>query len=270
MKVYRRSRRGFTLIELLVVIAIIAILAAILFPVFAKAREKARQTTCLSNEKQLGLGVLQYNQDYDETFPLMKVYDASATFGGNGSETDYWWSQAIYPYVKSANVYICPTNPDPGPVCPNRATFSPQIHQSYVVNTRVLQPHGWWGGGDTKASIIAGIDAPAQKVLICEETANFFGGPDYMWPESSASDMKTFGFAGHNGVENYLFCDGHAKAMKPVNTATPFNMWGALGNGQNGSPGGGHGSACATYDLNCDTPEPEMVNGLGQLGQKYQ
>ncbi|MGI4788264.1 MAG: H-X9-DG-CTERM domain-containing protein [Janthinobacterium lividum] len=73
----------------------------------------------------------------------------------------------------------------------------------------------------------------------------------------------------YTGRSNYLFCDGHAKAMRPVNTATPFNMWGALGSTANGSDGGS-GSACAVYDLNCDTPEPAMVQVLAQLGQKYQ
>src|SRR6201990_1309136 len=84
------TRAAFTLIELLVVIAIIAILAAILFPVFAQAREKARQTSCLSNEKQLGLGVLQYVQDYDEVFPM-----ANSTNWANG------WAIVTQPYVKS-------------------------------------------------------------------------------------------------------------------------------------------------------------------------
>src|SRR6187402_1482213 len=128
--------KGFTLIELLVVIAIIAILAAILFPVFAKVREKARQTSCLSNQKQIGLGIMQYNQDNDEDYPLLRVNDPVATYGGNGFETDFWWSQAIYPYVKSERVYVCPSNPDTGPVCPNKTTFAPFIHESYALNTR--------------------------------------------------------------------------------------------------------------------------------------
>src|SRR5665811_2289537 len=96
------KRRGFTLIELLVVIAIIAILAAILFPVFAKAREKARQTACLSNMKQLGLGFIQYIQDNDSVYPCTN---------GNPNTTLPSWDAQIYPYVKSTGVYKCPDDP---------------------------------------------------------------------------------------------------------------------------------------------------------------
>ncbi|MDR3709861.1 MAG: DUF1559 domain-containing protein [Capsulimonadaceae bacterium] len=92
------TRKGFTLIELLVVIAIIAILAAILFPVFATAREKARQTTCSSNLKQLGLALTQYVQDYDERMPS----------GGNQNGNGNGWACQIYPYVKSKLAYLCP------------------------------------------------------------------------------------------------------------------------------------------------------------------
>jgi prepilin-type N-terminal cleavage/methylation domain-containing protein/prepilin-type processing-associated H-X9-DG protein len=105
-----KTKRGFTLIELLVVIAIIAILAAILFPVFAKARAKARQTSCISNVKQLCLGMMMYAQDYDESFPQWKwdqQYTGSGTNGGWGDGTTLWWN-AIYPYVKNAGVYNCP------------------------------------------------------------------------------------------------------------------------------------------------------------------
>src|SRR5271165_4979340 len=96
-------KKGFTLIELLVVIAIIAILAAILFPVFAKAREKARQASCLSNEKQLGLALMQYLQDYDERLPA--VWD-----GFRSPETN--WGIETYPYVKNLSVFSCPSNVD--------------------------------------------------------------------------------------------------------------------------------------------------------------
>ncbi len=273
MKVYTRPRSGFTLIELLVVIAIIAILAAILFPVFSKVRENARKTTCLSNEKQIGLAITQYQQDADETYPPLRPDDKGAsTYGGNGHETDWWWSQAIYPFVKSAAMFVCPSNPDTGPVCPNYTPFAPFLHESYAMNTRLGEPGGWWSGHGNPAPPmpLAGVDEPAQKVMVCEYTGNQFPSPDYMWPEINAQDMASFGFAGHNGTENFLFCDGHAKAMKPVNTATPINMWGSLGNSTNGSPFGGHGTACATYTINCDNPEPEMVKGLSMLGQKYQ
>src|ERR1700749_4186309 len=95
----RNNTFGFTLIELLVVIAIIAILAAILFPVFAKVREKARQTSCLSNEKQLGLGFMQYFQYYDEKYPCGKF---------NGGHFGSGWGGQIYTYVKSVGVFKCP------------------------------------------------------------------------------------------------------------------------------------------------------------------
>src|ERR1700756_3205058 len=92
--------RGFTLIELLVVIAIIALLAAILFPVFARARENARRSSCASNQKQIALGMLQYTQDYDEVFPQ-----------GNDAATpvNNFWCSMILPYVKTTSIYICPS-----------------------------------------------------------------------------------------------------------------------------------------------------------------
>src|ERR1700755_2026194 len=96
------KRRGFTLIELLVVIAIIAILAAILFPVFAQAREKARQTSCLSNEKQMGLSLIQSSQDYDETFPVGFVLGAPSGW------LNLSWPVFVQPYVKNLGVFACP------------------------------------------------------------------------------------------------------------------------------------------------------------------
>jgi len=106
-----KVRQAFTLIELLVVIAIIAILAAILFPVFAQAREKARQTSCLSNLKQLTMGWVMYAQDYDEKFPSWNwgVNHQGGTGSPNNNATTLW-SNAIFPYVKSAGVYACPSD----------------------------------------------------------------------------------------------------------------------------------------------------------------
>ena len=97
------KRHGFTLIELLVVIAIIAILAAILFPVFAQAREKARQAQCVSNVKQLSMGIMMYNQDYDETMPYGYMYNIPDT------SQLWYWQDLVQPYIKNYGVYVCPS-----------------------------------------------------------------------------------------------------------------------------------------------------------------
>lgn len=114
--------RGFTLIELLVVIAIIAILAAILFPVFAQARENARRASCQSNLKQIGLGVMQYMQDYDELVPIVCSQDislwanlspATSFFNQVNAQSNHWgWAEIVQPYIKSQQVYVCPSQTD--------------------------------------------------------------------------------------------------------------------------------------------------------------
>ena len=138
------KRTGFTLIELLVVIAIIALLAAILFPVFAKAREKARQASCLSNEKQIGLAFLQYCADYDETLPV------GLNYAGAG------WAGQVYTYVKSVNVYRCPDDP----TLPNASGFPPV---SYGYNAQIGQVVGVGIAGN-----ITRLTAPAKSVLLFE------------------------------------------------------------------------------------------------------
>ena len=120
----RTGKPAFTLIELLVVIAIIAIIAAILLPVFAQARERARMTACMSNMRQIGMALMQYVQDYDETFPYISFHGQAAA---RGSHT-YVWRNAIRPYLKSLDILGCPSNPfsrtnpgQPGPDDPPKA-----------------------------------------------------------------------------------------------------------------------------------------------------
>jgi prepilin-type N-terminal cleavage/methylation domain-containing protein len=110
--VFRKNVKGFTLIELLVVIAIIAILAAILFPVFGRARENARRSTCISNLKQIGLGMMQYVQDYDSTFPSSLIIapppDGKVFLPGEAGLS--FWQQTMFPYVKSHSLFFCPNS----------------------------------------------------------------------------------------------------------------------------------------------------------------
>ena len=152
----RRPRRGaadgFTLIELLVVIAIIAILAAILFPVFAKAREKARQISCASNEKQLALGFMQYTQDNDEQFPTGDFYTGTYYYSGRG------WAARIFPYVRSVGVFRCPDDPTA-----DAAGLNGQVGE---VDSTVS--YGYNGGltGTTEGQ--AGLTAPSGTVLLAE------------------------------------------------------------------------------------------------------
>lgn len=153
-----KSVKGFTLIELLVVIAIIAILAAILFPVFAQAREKARQISCLSNLKQLGLSFVQYEQDFDE-----KVPDGECAAGGGDG-----WAGQLYPYTKSTKVYLCPDD--------HRGDYNgvQQFNDtSYGMNAQftITAPNFWVNYPaypDADSISIAKFNAPAQTVLLFE------------------------------------------------------------------------------------------------------
>jgi len=150
---YRKS--GFTLIELLVVIAIIAILAAILFPVFAKVREKARQIACLSNMKQIGLGFAQYTQDYDEMMPCGIQQKL-----GNGSDSGIGWAGQIYPYVKSVGVFTCPDDTTKPPANTNYMVMSYAMNQYFDVAD----------GNNPFVASLAQLDAPASTVALLEIT----------------------------------------------------------------------------------------------------
>ncbi|NUQ00881.1 MAG: DUF1559 domain-containing protein [Armatimonadetes bacterium] len=212
MRPRNRLRPAFTLIELLVVIAIIAILAAILFPVFAKAREKARQTSCLSQEKQLGLAVLQYAQDYDETMPLS--YQDVSSGAGSVAQIPSTWPNRISPYIKSQQLFACRSDSRPPNV--DFPGCRP-ILQSYAWNRFAGIDIPDWGYFNLLP--LAQIKAPAQFVIFGDDDSdwlaagygarfNTLDSPDWF----EAFHRQVFG-GRHNNLDNIVFGDGHAKAM---------------------------------------------------------
>lgn len=204
-------RNGFTLIELLVVIAIIAILAAILFPVFAQAREKARSISCLSNMRQMGSGFAMYTQDYDECLvPLAITPAAPPNSVVQANRT--WWPDLIQPYVKNRQIFRCPSLPA------NR----------FGIGYNHPELGLWLNGGLS----IAAIDKPADTVALAD-TALISNptepDPNKWLPRAGNSDSYIFRTPNnlpwynsdparvvnrHQGMTNAVFVDGHAKAQK--------------------------------------------------------
>ena len=195
-------RRGFTLIELLVVIAIIAILAAILFPVFARAREKARQASCLSNAKQMGLAANMYAQDYDDKFTYYATYVPAGTArpvtGGTG--THYWWD-TLYPYIKNGQIFRCPS-------APRQWGYGWNINMGYIGN------HPTRTGEQYEGVLQTAVVYPAETVLIADSDWTR-STADYGWSNAamitSPYHVSRFTPQRHNGGSNFVLVDGHAK-----------------------------------------------------------
>ena len=200
------SRRGFTLIELLVVVSIIALLAAILFPVFARARDNARRSACSSNMKQIGLGLMQYTQDWDEKLPVQAQPDslgiANYAEYGITAGVKHNWIWAVQPYVKTWDIFWCPS----------------------MMQTTVYQPTGnskcsYALNGVAQGRNLSVITTPAELIYLQEQSVGYhlarqlpYKDPNssnyYAWFWSTASSYSHF----EGG--NLLFCDGHVKWRK--------------------------------------------------------
>jgi prepilin-type N-terminal cleavage/methylation domain-containing protein/prepilin-type processing-associated H-X9-DG protein len=202
----KAQRRGFTLIELLVVIAIIAILAAILFPVFARAREKANTASCQSNLKQLGLGMIMYVQDYDQTYPKNWYVSCVAVASPN-------WKDCIYPYVKSAQLYVCPsTRLQPNTCETTLGRGMGVLAMGYGTNSGRLNssglgvvPAAQQGPVSSVAEVAKSaseIESVADTIMIFETDCRFSCGFD--WANSHLQWI-------HNDGMNVCFVDGHVK-----------------------------------------------------------
>ncbi|MGC9319618.1 MAG: DUF1559 domain-containing protein [Armatimonadota bacterium] len=225
-------RRGFTLIELLVVIAIIAILAAILFPVFARAREKARTASCQSNLKQLALGVLMYAQDYDERTPGAYGNSSRDTgfnlppgpVTGRGGTRSWWlWPDFVYPYVKNTQLFVCPSG-------------GVSSYGDYAANNDAM-----YGSHSAPGTNLADMTQPASTILLYDAAVGPIscGRPHGYRLDGDGPRPWCYGYPAVNELEflpdnpyaqdrsrhnngcNYAFADGHVKWLGNTVTYCP-------------------------------------------------
>lgn len=251
MTIGKTTKKAFTLIELLVVIAIISILAAILFPVFARARENARRTTCISNLKQIGLGMMMYVQDYDERYPSIF---ASRSAGDIPPDGEFllpglaFWQQMIFPYVKSHQLFYCPNTPSPyGAEIVGDERDNPQsrlINANYGYNSYM--------GTRPTAISLAGVDAASTTYMIAETgiysfdqntlrgrnpaprhyTGSYYmpgGGAYGISCDAVIEEFRSDCNSGrHFGGITIAFADGHAKWIKGSIVIDEANKFSAL------------------------------------------
>lgn len=211
-------RRAFTLIELLMVISIIAILAAILFPVFAQARDAARSTTCRSNLRQIGTAVVMYVTDYDGCYPILRGAKTSSFMD---------WRGGIAPYLKNVGVFRCPSN-QAGNALYNgdcqTVILAPGVPQVYV-------SYGWtavgwsttngfsYGSGAPGLSETA-IPSPSDQLIVADSTYTCTEFCEWCGQWAGPNPQS-----GHQGGANFLFADSHVRSMKWSQTMFPRNKW---------------------------------------------
>jgi prepilin-type N-terminal cleavage/methylation domain-containing protein/prepilin-type processing-associated H-X9-DG protein len=225
---HKSARKGFTLIELLVVIAIIAILAAILFPVFARARENARRASCQSNLKQAGLAFMQYTQDYDEKLPIV-INASPAPIGGWG------WDTCIAPYLgikvgltSAPQILQCPSDTLTRPASnrPRSYAVPMPLRNDNITGYATHGVGGWYGSCKSTATLVGGcvplvaIDSPSTTLLLVEypRVGNYFASSSNAIVDNAGTQQIETLKPIHMDGWNYLFTDGHVKWLRPEQT----------------------------------------------------
>ena len=269
-----KKRVGFTLIELLVVIAIIAILAAILFPVFAQAREKARAIACLSQSKQLALAIVQYTEDYDEKVPGgMDGYGGSQGPGGEGGSG---WAGQVYPYVKSVGVFRCPDDPTPSPPAgqPLSGPYFATQASSFAMNSNLsiglnLAIYGYPQTCDGSDSIsVAKMTSPAMTVALFEVqgSGNYSPVTEEVDAQGGCGGSPAGDGLGQNydptGYQSQQTASNAVSGDGLLKYATGYLNGATLNLGQYGSPTGRHqgGSNFILCDGHAKWLRPETVS----------
>lgn len=217
------GNKGFTLIELLVVIAIIAILAAILFPVFARARENARRASCLSNLKQIGLSMMMYTQDYDEHLTALNLSNTGVVLPDGSTHTTELWFQMLYPYMKNIQVLNCPSE---STVVWTSGSYTGLIPYgyNYTAPTWVCSSNcgvNMGTAGQAGASLAA-IEDASGTIMITDSKYYYSLEPSTARTAANAdgSNCVSPSFSGgctsarHLGTVGSLFVDGHVKALQ--------------------------------------------------------
>jgi prepilin-type N-terminal cleavage/methylation domain-containing protein/prepilin-type processing-associated H-X9-DG protein len=234
-RAYHHRFSGFTLIELLVVIAIIAILSAILFPVFAQARAKARQSVCISNNKQIASAVLMYAQDYDEAIVPFQVTVSRVPYNINT------FNMLLDTYIKNQAVWNCPAEPQQDAA----KARSIALNETKIYRS---SPVSYWTTGATSYPDLPGdevvylsqLPSPADFIVMGDSRAFGWKGNAssqvagfyvcrvaMLYPNGNANNVSSFyePHVRHNGGANYIFGDGHVKWQKPIATLIPVNRW---------------------------------------------
>ncbi|RYX85506.1 DUF1559 domain-containing protein [bacterium] len=215
----KQIKFAFTLIELLVVIAIIAILAAILFPVFARARENARKSSCQSNLKQIGLGFMQYAQDYDERFPL----GHRATVP-NPVVYPYGWADSLQPYIKSTQIFQCPSEETGPNLDPSQVGYT-----DYNYNLALTRGNGGSGDANRIGASLSQLEFPTLTLTLVEAATSNAAAS-----QKGGGTANFSGYATGTGIKwtrhlmgaNFAYADGHVKwQVGDANLNRTYRIW---------------------------------------------